>query len=107
MDVELKLEAGLENYRNERVQEIGEVVEEILSNSVRHGGSSKIELEIKMFDAKTISIKAVDDPTKSPNLESSTPGLGTKIFNLVSDGRWEIQHNQNETIFTIYISVNG
>ncbi len=107
LDVELKLEAGLENYRNERVQEIGEVVEEILSNSVRHGGSSKIELEIKMFDAKTISIKAVDNPTKSPNLESSTPGLGTKIFNLVSDGRWEIQHRTGETVFTIFISVNG
>jgi signal transduction histidine kinase len=107
LDVDLRVEEQLKNFRNERVQDIGEVVEEILSNSVRHGGSSRIELEIKNVDAQTICITAIDNPTKSPDLESSTPGLGTKIFNLVSDGRWEIQRRGDETVFTIYISVNG
>ena len=107
LDVDLRVDEQLKNFRNERVQDIGEVVEEILSNSVRHGGSSRIELEIKNVDAQTICITAIDNPTKSPDLESSTPGLGTKIFNLVSDGRWEIQRRGDETVFTIFISVNG
>lgn len=107
LDVDLRVDERLKNFRNERVQDIGEVVEEILSNSVRHGGSSRIELEIKNVDAQTICITAIDNPTKSPDLESSTPGLGTKIFNLVSDGRWEIQRRGDETVFTIFISVNG
>ena len=107
LDVELKLEDGLKDLRSQRVQDIGDVTEEILSNSVRHGGSTEIKLEISKSDLNTIRIHAIDNPTKSPNLQRNNPGLGTKIFNLVSDGRWEIQHNQNETIFTIYISVNG
>jgi two-component sensor histidine kinase len=107
LDVDLRVDEQLKNFRNERVQDIGEVVEEILSNSVRHGGSSRIELEIKNVDAQTICITAIDNPAKSPDLESSTPGLGTKIFNLVSDGRWEIQRRGDETVFTIFISVNG
>ena len=107
LDVELKLEDSLKDLRSQRVQDIGDVTEEILSNSVRHGGSTEIKLEISKSDLNTIRIHAIDNPTKSPNLQRNNPGLGTKIFNLVSDGRWEIQHNQNETIFTIYISVNG
>lgn len=107
LDVDLKLEDGLGDLRSERVQDIGDVIEEILSNSVRHGGSTEIRIEISKSDAKTIKINAKDNPTKSPDFERNNPGLGTKIFNLVSDGRWEIEYNQNETIFTIYISVDG
>jgi hypothetical protein len=107
LDVDLKIEEQLKNFRNERVQEIGEVVEEILSNSVRHGGSTEIELQIAKSDSNTIRIQATDNPTKSPNFQSSNPGLGTKIFNIVSDGRWEIKQQGVKTVFIIYISVNG
>lgn len=107
LDVDLKLQDGLGDLRSERVQDIGDVIEEILSNSVRHGGATEIRIEISKSDANTIKINAIDNPTKSPNLKGRNPGLGTKIFNLVSDGRWEIEYNQNETIFTIYISVDG
>lgn len=107
LEVELKLEDSLKDLRNERVQDIGDVIEEILSNSVRHGGSTKIEVEISKSDSNTIKIYAIDNPTKTPNFQGSNPGLGTKIFNLVSDGRWKLQHNQGETIFTCFISVNG
>jgi two-component sensor histidine kinase len=107
LDVNLKIEEQLKNSRNERVQEIGEVVEEILSNSVRHGGSTEIELQIAKSDSNTIIIQATDNPTKSPDFQGSNPGLGTKIFNVVSDGRWEIKQQGNKTVFIIYISVNG
>lgn len=107
LDVDLKLQDGLGDLRSERVQDIGDVIEEILSNSVRHGGATEIRIEISKSDANTIKINAIDNPTKSPDFERNNPGLGTKIFNLVSDGRWEIEYNQNETIFTIYISVDG
>ena len=107
LDVDLKLEDGLQEFKDERVQDIGDVIEEILSNSVRHGGSTEIRIEISKSDHNTIKIHAIDNPTISPGLKKNNPGLGTKIFNLVSDGRWKIQHNPNETIFTIYITVNG
>ena len=107
LDVDLRVDEQLKNFRNERVQDIGEVVEEILSNSVRHGGSTEIKLEVTKSDANTILIRAIDNPTKSPDFQSSSPGLGTKIFNVVSDGRWKIEQQGNETVFTIYISVNG
>jgi two-component sensor histidine kinase len=107
LDVDLRVEEQLKSFRNDRVQEIGEVVEEILSNSVRHGGSTEIKLEVTKSDANTILIRAIDNPTKSPDFQSSSPGLGTKIFNVVSDGRWKIEQQGNETVFTIYISVNG
>ena len=107
LDVDLRVEEQLKSFRNERVQEIGEVVEEILSNSVRHGGSTEINLEVTKSDEDTILIRAIDNPTKSPDFLSSSPGLGTKIFNVVSDGRWKIEQQGNKTVFTIYISVNG
>jgi len=107
LEVKLKMSPDLQNLKNERIQEVGEVVEEILSNSVRHGGATELALNIKMAEDETLVIEVKDNAIVSPDPEKNIPGLGTKIFNLVSDGRWEIGRIGFVTIFKIQISLQS
>ncbi len=107
LEVKLNLSPDLQNLQNERIQEVGEVVEEILSNSVRHGGATELALNIKMSEDETLVIEVKDNALVSPDPEKNIPGLGTKIFNLVSDGRWEIGRIGFVTIFKIQISLQS
>jgi two-component sensor histidine kinase len=77
---------------NDRVKDLGEVIEEIISNSVRHGGAQNISISITSRDHPDIKLVIEDDAINPLPLVPSRIGLGTKILNLVSDGRWSISH---------------
>jgi two-component sensor histidine kinase len=84
---------------------IGEVIEELLSNSIRHGKAKKIELRVITTGDKEIDIIAVDDATIAPTKSLNRAGLGTRIFNLASDGRWSITRVGSSTQFKLRMSI--
>jgi signal transduction histidine kinase len=90
--IKVSVDPVLEMVTNDRVKDLGEVIEEIISNSVRHGGSQNISIIITSSDHPDIKLLIEDDAINPLPLVPSRIGLGTKILNLVSDGRWSISH---------------
>ena len=101
----LKIDPALEDITNERVKDLGEAVEEIISNSVRHGGSQNISINITAASHPDIKVRVEDDATNPLPLVTSRIGLGTKILNLVSDGRWSISRNGAKTTVDLTMSL--
>lgn len=109
LDVELAISPELSTQKSPRNQDIGEVIGEAISNAVRHGLARKLTLNIAPLGENNISITIEDDATEAPPNENIKMGLGTKIFESVSDGRWELKRSNTEskTILTVVISLDG
>ena len=90
--IKVSVDPVLEMVANDRVKDLGEVIEEIISNSVRHGGAQNISISITSLDHPDIKLVIEDDAINPLPLVPARIGLGTKILNLVSDGRWSISH---------------
>ncbi len=107
LDVDLHIDAELESITNPRVSELGEVIEELVSNSMRHGKAQKLSLQVTSSGDKGVRIKAIDDSSVAPIDTNSRYGLGTRIFNLASDGRWSIERVDLTTVFTLEMSLES
>lgn len=105
LDVELHIDQELMSVRNERVRELGEVIEEIISNSMRHGKAQKVNLRVIKSGDRDIQIIARDDATIAPPDFQGRYGLGTRIFNLASDGRWSIARVESGTEFKLTMAI--
>jgi hypothetical protein len=105
LDVELHIDHELMKVRNERVRELGEVIEEIISNSMRHGKAQKVNLRVVKSGDRDIQIIAIDDATIAPPDFQGRYGLGTRIFNLASDGRWSITRVESGTEFKLTMAI--
>jgi two-component sensor histidine kinase len=103
--IKVKIEPELADISNERVRDLGEVIEEIISNSVRHGGSQNISINITSINHPDIVIHIEDDGVNPLPLSPSRIGLGTKILNLVSDGRWSISRTDLKTTVELKMSL--
>ena len=105
VDIKLTIAEALRSIQNPRVRVIGEVIEELLSNSIRHGKAKEIELKVTTAGDKEIDIIAVDDATIAPDKSLNRSGLGTRIFNLASDGRWSLTRTGSSTEFKLRMSI--
>jgi len=105
LEVDLFIEPSLQTLDNHRVLSVGEVIEEIVSNSMRHGKAHKISLRVMTQGESDIQIIAVDDGGTPPPEQPTRYGLGTTIFNLVSDGRWSITRVDSHTEFNLTMSI--
>jgi len=105
ISIKIKIDHALADISNERVKHLGEVIEEIISNSVRHGGSQNISINITSTIHPDIHVQIEDDAVNPLPSVPSRIGLGTKILNLVSDGRWSISHVDAKTTVKLTMSL--
>jgi hypothetical protein len=105
LDVDIQIDEKLKLIRTERVRELGEVIEEIISNSMRHGKAQKITFWVILFGENEIRVTAIDDATVAPPQFQTRFGLGSRIFSLVSDGRWSISRVDSQTKFELTMSL--
>ena len=105
ISIKVKIDPDLENIANDRVRDLGEVIEEIISNSVRHGSSQNIAISITRSTHPDVHIDIEDDALKPLPLGQSRIGLGTKILNLVTDSRWSISHVEGKTTVNLTMSL--
>ena len=103
--LKLSVDPALEGVTNDRVKDLGEVIEEVISNSVRHGGSQNISISITSSDHLDIQLLIQDDAINPLPSVPARIGLGTKILNLVSDGRWSISHVDAKTTVKLTMSL--
>jgi hypothetical protein len=105
LDVDLYIDAELESIRNPRVRDLGEVIEELVSNSMRHGKAQEIELRVIKWGENDLQIFARDNATIAPPVDQIRFGLGTRIFNLASDGRWSLRRVASSTEFELTMAI--
>ena len=105
VDIKLSIAQELKMVQSVRVRVIGEVIEELISNSIRHGKAKVIELHVTAAGDKEIDVLAIDDSAVAPDKFLSRSGLGTRIFNLASDGRWSITRVGATTEFKLRMSI--
>ncbi len=67
-------------------QDIGNVINEAIANSFRHGAASKVDVKIKS-EGKDIVIEVVDDGS---GLGKGKPGLGTDTFSSLAGVSWKL-----------------
>ena len=101
LNISYELSPGLEELTGERVRELGEVLEEAIANSSRHGHSKNLILRVIRANDKEIEIRLTDDAGAAPEDSPERNGLGTQIFNLVSDGRWSLTRLESGTEFKL------
>ena len=107
LDINLHIDPELLLIQGPRVRDLGEVIEELISNSIRHGKSKKIDLRILHSGASDVEIIAIDDAPLAPSQNGEMAGLGTRIFNLASDGRWSITREGSSTVFRLVMGLRG
>ena len=105
VEVDLHIDEDLKNIHSARVHEVGEVIEEIISNSMRHGKAQNVSLKVIKLGEKDIEITAVDDASIAPPEDQTRFGLGTRIFNLASDSRWSITRVDSSTVFKLVMAI--
>jgi hypothetical protein len=105
ISIKIKIDPALADISNQRVKDLGEVIEEIISNSVRHGGSQNISINITSGSHPDVQVLIQDDAVNPLPLVPSRIGLGTKILNLVSDGRWNITRVDAKTTVNLTMSL--
>lgn len=107
LDIDLYIDPTLGAIQTPRVRDLGEVIEELISNSIRHGKAKKIELKVHPSGEKDVEIVAIDNSTIPPSIADQRPGLGTRIFNLASDGRWSINRVGSTTEFRLKMALES
>lgn len=105
LEIELYIDPALVSIQNSRVRDVGEVIEELISNSIRHGKATRIELKIVVLAKDEIEIVATDNAIVAPSTSEQRSGLGTRIFNLASDGRWSNNRLGASTRFRLVMSI--
>ena len=83
MDIDLRADEGM--IPADRVRDVGDVLEECLSNAFRHGGATRVELEL---DRQERGWHVAVSDNGSGIDEAQGSGLGTSLFDAVSGGEW-------------------
>jgi hypothetical protein len=107
LEHEASIDPSLHILDATRVRVVGDVLEEMISNAVRHGGATQISIRLTMRDGGGIELYAEDNSIYPPYMDTyKSVGIGTTIFNSASLGRWKLERDQNrgKTVFKMRIS---
>ena len=109
VDIRVAYESRCKSKRTDRLSEIGVLVEEAISNSVRHGDSSSLELSVALATPDELFIRIVDDskvPLPPGLLEGNSGSLGLLIYESVSDGNWTLEHDPEKKATTFQAKIS-
>lgn len=82
---------------------VGRVVEEAISNAIRHGHASRIEVSVTR-DAGNRLVVSITDNGAGP--QDASPGMGSAYLSMVSDGRWTMESSGAGTRVLVPIGSN-
>jgi len=110
LDVTTSIDPQIRKIGGLRVFELGLIIEEAVTNSVRHGMADRVVVALSQKNKGSINLKISDNATVAPPANfpiESSKGLGTQIFDSFTDGRWTLDHDvvKQETTLRAEISV--
>ena len=101
MKVKVKISPTVPDIASHKAQEIGNVVNEGLSNSFRHGGATEVSVNIN-GNSKQVYIEVTDNGS---GISGGKPGLGTEWFRAIAGSSWSIKPGKNNQGTTLELTV--
>jgi len=102
MKIKVKIGATVPEIPGHKAQEIGNVINEGLSNSFRHGNASKVEVSVE-HKMDRIYVLVKDDGT---GIDGGKPGLGTEWFRAIAGNAWSLATNEDGPGTTLELKIN-
>jgi len=83
---------------------IEDAISEAIANSVRHGLADKIRIQFLKMDSEGFEIQVIDNGVGPI---SNQPGMGSEIFDLLSQDSWRLISNVGEKGSTLILPVKN
>jgi signal transduction histidine kinase len=106
VSIDLIISPEIKDQSGYQTETIADVVEEMIANAARHGLASKIRIEVAKRNPTQLSITAIDNGSI---FERTKKGFGSRFFDEVSFGRWDISRNRafGETTVSILMDLEN
>ena len=102
MKVKVTISSTLPKIPGHKAQEIGNVINEGLSNSFRHGNASKVNVSVT-HKSDQIFVIVKDD---GDGIDGGKPGLGTDWFKAIAGNAWSLTNNEDGPGTTLELKIN-
>ena len=87
---ELQIDPRLVDATNPEPREVGRIIEEGISNSIRHGGASKILVSVMSGADGSVVVQIDDNGSGISKPSQGKPGIGTAMFASATGGSWSL-----------------
>lgn len=92
----------VEAHTSECANRVGRVVEEAITNAVRHGGASSVEINV-VGATGSVRVTVTDDGNGPAR---GNPGLGSAILDHATEGNWALEAGPIGAVLTATVSNN-
>ena len=82
---------------------LGRIVEEGISNSIRHGKATKIEIRVTGRNLEEIEVVIIDNGVGFSKIKS---GIGTALLQQATKGDWSLISNHGTTVLKATVSID-
>lgn len=96
--IEIEVGDHLSTLTSDQVVQLGRVVEEGISNAIRHGRAKKIVIAVKRVSPDSISVKILDNGVGPQN---GQPSMGSALIGQASGGNWTLEAVENGTLLSM------
>jgi signal transduction histidine kinase len=79
---------------------VGRVIEEAMSNAIRHGDANAIEIQVNLMPDATIRVVVTDNGT---GVASNPPGMGSAFLTQATRGAWSLDPVAGGARLTAYV----
>jgi signal transduction histidine kinase len=105
VQVSLSLDEKVDQICGEVALNAGRVVEEAITNSVRHGRAKKVDITVEPGGyGLNILIHDNGQYHSTETINSHAKGMGTALFEAVSDGAWSMSQVDSGTVLAVTIA---
>ena len=87
---EMQIDPHLVDVTNPEPREVGRIIEEGISNSIRHGGASKILVSVMSGADGSVVVQIDDNGSGISKPSQGKPGIGTALFASSTGGSWSL-----------------
>jgi signal transduction histidine kinase len=102
MKVKVTISSTIPKIPGHKAQEIGNVINEGLSNSFRHGNASKVDVSVT-HKSDQLSVIIKDD---GDGFKGGTGGLGSEWFRAIAGNAWSLASSKDGPGTTLELKIN-
>ncbi|CAB5240959.1 unannotated protein [freshwater metagenome] len=103
-DFDLSIDIGDIPNHPHTTSVVGRIIEEAISNSIRHGDASKIQIAIEVREKNRLIIVVEDNGS---GIKKGNPGIGSALLQQESGGNWSLQPQESGTRLEVQIPLVG
>ncbi len=100
-EVHILIDPGATSIDSESCVAIGRIVEEGLSNAIRHGKATSLAIEIERIDSLTVRVRVIDNG-RGP--QGGSLGIGSAYLGQTSGNRWSLTPTETGSVLEVLVT---